>query len=76
MHQIRRHCHLHWRSLSATPLSAIGSITPFPGEAAETAVTAINVATMMAGDEARKSGKTYLVATTPDPSPDCLCVRL
>jgi hypothetical protein len=35
-----------------------------------TLVAAIQIAASVAADEARKSGKTYLVATTPARSPD------
>jgi hypothetical protein len=39
-----------------------------PGEPDETLTMAIRVADEVAADEARKSGKTYVVASTPQPS--------
>jgi hypothetical protein len=43
--------------------------TPSPGEPEETLDVAIRIATMVAGKEANRSRKTYVVASTPQPSP-------
>lgn len=43
--------------------------THSPGEPDETLTIAIRVAGEVAANEARKSGKTYVVASTPQPSP-------
>jgi hypothetical protein len=40
-----------------------------PGEPEETLDMAIRIATMVAGTEANRSGKTHVVASTPPPSP-------
>lgn len=40
-----------------------------PGEPEETLDMAIRIATMVAGKEAKRSRKTYVVASTPQPSP-------
>jgi hypothetical protein len=43
--------------------------TPSPGEPEETLDMAIRIATMVAGKEANRSRKTYVVASTSQPSP-------
>jgi hypothetical protein len=43
--------------------------THSPGEPEETLDMAITIATMVAGTETKRSGKTYVVASTPQPSP-------
>jgi hypothetical protein len=40
-----------------------------PGEPEEALDMAIRIATMVAGTEANRSGKTHVVASTPQPSP-------
>ncbi len=47
--------------------------THSPGEPGETLEMAIRIAGEVAADQARKSGETYVVASTPQPSPTVLC---
>lgn len=51
-----------------TPYGFWWRYTHAAGEPDETLVMAIRIASEVAADEARKSGKTYLVASTPRPT--------